>query len=417
MYENKNKPTFDYCSNLCAKKSTVRALKISNSKLLKSDSENKITNDKRQNTMVEKYGVSYNSQRPDVKIVLSEKLSKSQICDNTREFLLNKDWLYQEYVVNKRTGLDIADELGICYSTVLEYCRSYGFEIRQYSNSSLQQKQIYEFILENYSGIILHNNWTLLGDLEIDIYLPEENLAIEVNGLYWHSSDTHNDKNKFRHITKTNRCEALSVQLLHIRSDQWDFKRDIIKSILKNKLGFCYRIYARKCSIVELNSVETKLFLTENHIQGNADSSIRLGLKYYYILVAVMTFSKSRFTSNYSWELVRYCNILDTTVIGGFSRLLKYFRANYEGSIISYCDRSRSFGDVYLKNNFKLIEKKIIPSYSWTDKINTYNRLQYTRKSIEKRLKFVDMNLTVDENMFNNKFRLIFDSGQLAFVL
>lgn len=416
VYKDKNKPTFEYCSRTCSLKSPLRALNISNTKLNKSSSDNLDINIKRSNTMLEKYGVSYNSQRSDIKVILSEKLSKAQISIDVREKLLDRDWLYQEYVTNKRTGVDIADELNIFYGTVLEYCRSYGFIIKRASSTSLPQKQIYNFISDNYTGEVLYNDWEILGNLELDIYIPELKLAIEHNGLPYHSKDYSCNKNKFRHIIKTNRCEELGINLLHIRGDQWIQKKDIVKSIINHKLGNSSSLYARKCSIIELNSTDTALFLEKNHIQGTASSLYRYALTYNNEIVAVMTFSKSRFNSNYSYELVRYCNLVNTNVVGGFSKLLKHFKKYNHGSIISYCDRSRSSGEVYLKNNFKLIEKSIVPSYSWTDNHKVYNRLQYTRKTIEKKISNVDMNLTVNENMFNNKFRLIFDSGQLAFI-
>lgn len=129
-----------------------------------------------------------------------------------------------------------------------------------------------------------------------------------------------------------------------------------------------------------------------------------------------MTFGKSRFNKKAKWELVRFANKIDTIVVGGFSKLLNHFQKNYVGSIVSYCDRSRSYGSVYLTHGFELQNNKIEPSYSWTDNHNVYNRLQFTRSTIKNKLKLFDEKLTVDENMFNNNFRIIYDSGQLTFI-
>lgn len=106
-----------------------------------------------------------------------------------------------------------------------------------------------------------------------------------------------------------------------------------------------------------------------------------------------------------------------TIVIGGFSKLLTYFRKFNSGSIVSYCDRSRGFGSVYINQGFILQNTKVTPSFAWTDNYKVYDRLQFTRSTIEKKLKNFDSSLTVDDNMFNHKFRIIYDSGQLTFIL
>jgi len=103
---------------------------------------------------------------------------------------------------------------------------------------------------------------------------------------------------------------------------------------------------------------------------------MRYGLEYGGELVAVMTFSKSRYNKNVVWELVRFANKLDTIVIGGFSKLLAYFRKFNSCSIVSYCDKSRGFGSVYINQRFILQNMKVTPSFAWTDNYKVYNRLQ-----------------------------------------
>ena len=409
--------SFDYCSKSCAMVSTVRAQKISNTKNANTQEKNKNINEKRSITMIEKYGVSYNSQRPEVKIILTEKLSKHHLHNGARELLMDEDWLYREYVTKNRSGVDIADEINVYYGTVLDYCRKYGFPIQKNYNDSLPQKQIYEFILDNYTGVVIYNDWSVLGNKEIDIYLPELHLAIEHNGLPYHSSNIKCKKNQYRHIEKTNACLEKGIQLIHIRGDQWILNRAIVESILLNKIGVTpNRIFARKCTIVSLDNKTTKLFFDVNHMQGNCVSSIRYGLEYDNKIVAVMTFGKSRYNKTAVWELLRFANKINTTVIGGFSKLLKHFENDYDGSIVSYCDRTRGSGGVYTNNGFNLVYGKIKPGYSWTNNHTVYNRLRFTRVTIGKYLSIVDETKTVDENMFNNKYRIIYDAGQLTFI-
>ena len=182
----------------------------------------------------------------------------------------------------------------------------------------------------------LENDRKTLDGLELDIVLPKNNLAIECNGNYWHTELQ--GKDKHYHLNKTVECEKKNIQLLHILESEWIDKSDIWKSIINSKLGLSNRIYARKCEIKEILDPKIKNdFLECNHLQGKDRSSIKLGLYYQRELVSVMTFCKSRFNKNYEWEISRFASLLDTTIIGGASKLLSHFKKVYNPkSIITY---------------------------------------------------------------------------------
>ena len=212
------------------------------------------------------------------------------------------------------------------------------------------------------------------------------------------------------HLSKTVDCEKLGIQLIHIFSDEWNYRQNIVKSILKSKLGINERIYARKCSIVEVDIDIKNKFLNDNHIQGEDKSRIKLGLEYEGVLVCLMTFNKSRFNRNYEWELVRFCNISGINVIGGFSRLLSYFRSRFTGSIVSYADRRYSDGGVYFKNGFELIRVNK-PGYYYVDKnyLIRHNRMKFQKKLIGA------YDCTEYEKAREMGFNKIFDCGSLSF--
>ncbi len=407
--------TFDYCSKSCCLKSTKRKENISNSKKGYSVEKKKEIEDKRVETNLEKYGVKYQSQRKEVSEIISEKLSKHQL-GNTRDILLNEEWLNEEYNIKKRSSVDIAEELGVYYGTVISYCKKYGFKIRRVSKGSLPQKQIFEFIKEYYAGEVLFDDWETLGNLELDIFIPELNLAIEHNGLPSHSSNIQTNKIKNRHIIKTDRCKELNIDLFHIRGDQWIKQKEIVKSMILSKLNKTDKVYARKCEIRNLTVSEAKLFFQKTHIQGYSDSSIKIGLFYNSNIVSAILFSNPRFNKKYQWELIRYSNELNVTVIGGFTKLLKHFKEKYSGSIISYCDKSRSNGNVYYKSGFKLLKETKI-GYYWTDNHNVYHRTNFQKHKLKDKLKLFNPESTEKENMFNNGFKLYYDCGQMVFVL
>jgi hypothetical protein len=195
--------------------------------------------------------------------------------------------------------------------------------------------------------------------MEIDVYIPELKLGFEFNGLYWHS-EIYKEKNY--HLDKTKLCNDQGISLFHIWEDDWLYKQDIVKSMILNKLGKTLnKIFARKCiiKIVDDNKL-VKDFLETNHIQGFVGSKIKIGLFYNDELVSLMTFGNLRKSLGQksqegSYELLRFCNKLNTTVVGGASKLFKYFLNNYDvKQVTSYSDLSRSNGNMYKQLGFTL---------------------------------------------------------------
>jgi hypothetical protein len=113
------------------------------------------------------------------------------------------------------------------------------------------------------------------------------------------------------------------------------------------------KIYARKCKIINLSSKQYNEFIEFNHIQGSVNSSIRYGLTYNDELVCAMGIGKSRFNKKYTHELLRFCNKLNTTVVGGFDKLLKHSIKNETiSSLQTFADIRLFSGSVYEKSNF-----------------------------------------------------------------
>ena len=269
---------------------------------------------------------------------------------------------------------------------------------------------------------------TIIKPKEIDFYLPDFNLAIEYNGLLWHSygdsghsylNNLHKENINY-HLDKTKKCNENNIQLLHIFENEWlnPIKQEIWKSIISNKIKMNQTIFARKCKIKELTSSESKEFLDNNHLQGNCSASIRLGLFYNDELVSLLTLAKPRYNKNYDWEIIRFANKKFINVVGSFSKLLKYFRQNYSGSIITYADKRYSNGDLYRTNGFEEL-KDSKPNYFYVDIMNMMliSRVKCQKHKLKDFLKEFNPELTEAENMFNNGYRRIWDCGNKVFIL
>jgi hypothetical protein len=267
-------------------------------------------------------------------------------------------------------------------------------------NRSIKEKDLFNYIKSIYNGEII----SIFKDkFEIDIYLPELKLGIEFNGLYWHS-DVFLENNY--HINKTNYFKNKNIKIIHIWEDDWDFKKDIVKSIIKNKINLTEnKIFARKCDIKIVDYKDCKLFLDNNHIQGSVNNSYAVGLYYNNDLVSLMTFDHfegRKKMKQYEWNLNRFCSKLDTCVIGGSSKLLNYFiKENKPKRIISYADIDWSNGQLYEKLNFKKsYETK--PDYKYFIKDRRVHKSRY-RKSKTK----------ISESKIN--IQKIYDCGKIKY--
>ena len=265
----------------------------------------------------------------------------------------------------------------------------------------------------NNSHEIKRKDRTVLNGKELDFYIPSLKLAFELNGLYWHSESARGIT-KLYHLNKTKSCLFHEVKLIHIFENEWLYKMEIIQSIVKSLLNKTSdKIYARQCVIKEVLTKNCINFLDKNHLQGKDKSAIKLGLYYNDELVSVMTFCKSRFDKKIEWEMSRYCNKLNTSVVGGASKLFSHFIKTYNpNSVVSYNDRRFFNGEVYSTLGFNFI-KNTTPNYYYViDKYkNLVNRMNFQKHRLSKLLPDFDPNLTEWENMKNHGFDRIWDCG------
>lgn len=274
--------------------------------------------------------------------------------------------------------------------------------------------EITEF-LKQYTEVEQSNRQILKGK-EFDIYLPNEKVAIEYNGLYWHS-DLFKDRNY--HLSKTKESELKGIKLIHVFEDEWIYKKEIVKSRLLSIIGKVdNRIYARKTIVKEVPTKLAMKFLEENHIQGKVGGQLKLGLYKETELVALMTFGKLRKilgqeSKEGSFELLRFCNKKNTTVVGGASKLFKHFLKNYNPiEVTSYADRRWSDGNLYNQIGFQKVQDTI-PNYFYVIRGVRENRFKYRKSELVK--EGYDSSKTEKQIMKDRGFNRIYDCGTMKF--
>lgn len=410
-------------------------------------SQNNTIKQKKKDTCNERYGVDSHMKLPQYRYDIINSLTR-KYGDNYMDTLIkishNKT---EEYLRKKHPGFikytNGGEWVMRCPHPDCTSCEEkmfvtpqkiYNDRIRYGSETCTKLLKIGEFtkntsleifikrILNEYNIEYRANVRNIIPPKELDIYIPSKNLAIECNGIYWHSVDM---KPTSYHMEKYKACADRGIQLLTLWEDWITNKPQILESLLRSKLG-CINdtVYARKCVIREINSKICRDFLDANHIQGTCDSSLRYGLYFNSDLVTVMCFSKrfkpscSKYVVDDEYEMIRFCNKLNTRVVGGASKLLKHFISSQSPQcIISFSCNDISDGHLYEKLGF---EKSGLNSSYWyieNTTLKRYHHSSFTKSNIIKRYPHIDQTLTETEMMSTLPYTKICDSGVTKWVL
>jgi hypothetical protein len=375
-----------------------------------------------------KYGYEHSSQSDIVKDKVRKTNNEKYGIDNimhSEEFRISNHKMCQDLNYIKYIGKQISE-----FKCDLGHDHTYEIDTDNYIKrtnrncslctkcypislaTSIKENTLYKFISDICDYEIINN---YRDKYELDIFIPELNIGFEFNGLYWHS-DKYVDNDK--HIKKLNYFKNKGIRVIFIWEDDWDTKIDIIKSQIRNILHKTKnRLFARKCHVKEITDVKlVRDFLNSNHIQGFIRSTIKIGLFLGEKLVSIMTFDKfegRKKMGDYEWNLSRFCNILDTNIIGSASKLLKFFINKYKcNRIISYADKSWSIGTLYYKLGFNLTNESKI-SYTYLIDHKRVHKQNFKKNILIS--KGYDKDKSESYIMKELGYNKIYDCGQLKF--
>jgi G:T-mismatch repair DNA endonuclease (very short patch repair protein) len=139
--------------------------------------------------------------------------------------------------------------------------------------------EVRAFVQSITSEFVCSDRSVLLGK-ELDIYIPQKQLAIECSGLYWHS-EIAGQRTKEYHTNKYQQCTKLGINLITIWEDQWNFKKDQCKQRLTYLLKASQStVSARKCTVEWMTPEASADFFDQHHIQGFKYQSTQTGYWY-----------------------------------------------------------------------------------------------------------------------------------------
>jgi very-short-patch-repair endonuclease len=289
------------------------------------------------------------------------------------------------------------------------------------NGTSKAEQELFSYVKSLGFDDAISGDRKILNGLELDVVVESKKIAIEYNGLYYHSEKSGKDSEY--HLHKTTLAKRKGYRLLHVYEDEWVNNQELTKKKLAHILGVdpSKRLFARKLFLDRVSYNEAKAFFEENHIQGTPPNhKICYGLFEDGILVAAMSFGVIRFNledkPEDALELYRYatsCNI-----IGGFSRLVSAFRRENPEikTLYSFSDKRWSAGEVYIKSGFKYVNSSK-PSYDYTNSSGSrFNRQNFMKQRMPGLVdrgvfKTFDIEKTEVENCKDNGFYRIWNCG------
>lgn len=278
----------------------------------------------------------------------------------------------------------------------------------------------------------------LPGRMELDIVVPDSHIAIEFNGVRWHSEDL--GKDRMYHRNKLRMAREAGYTLFQVWEDDWNNKRDIIIRMLATKLHavsnissvvedfnglWVERLYARNLSFDETHSHEASAFLSANHVQG------RVAARHFCLrdddgrIRALLSVRSPRNNARMRradgvWEIQRYATC--GQVVGGFSRLVKHAEETLLSEHISlrewvsFSANDVSDGTMYRVCGFE-IEKELPPDYRYVGEKTGWLRRpkeSFQRKNFRERDDLLwDESWTEREAAQKNGLLRVYDSGKV----
>lgn len=247
--------------------------------------------------------------------------------------------------------------------------------------------------------------------LEVDIFLPDLNLAIEYNGVYWHSKKKRND-----HKTKVEALRELGIDLLVIWEDDWRDRPDVVERMLRHKTGKATEptLGARKTTVIEATFADASMFLEAHHIQGPMRGTSYLGLEHEGVLVAVAVFAKTGKADQLL--LARFAT--SAPIPGGFSKVMAAASKRWPAaSFLTFADLAVSNGDLYERTGWTA-DGLVRPDYQYVVGYRRVHKFNYRRARFESdpKLKF-DPSLSESELAKVNRIPRVYDYGKVRYVL
>lgn len=326
---------------------------------------------------------------------------------------------YADYVIKKEEFEDYYKQCG-SLTALAEYLQRDMNWIRKYRNEyaislippkrSRAEQHLCDWLQSNQISFDI-NRRDIISPKEIDIFLPDHNIAIEICGTVWHS-EWFGQKDRNYHRDKFAKCFQQHIKLITL----WDFEvfNEKTKTLILAKIGKSSKVVgARKTIVKKIPYKQATLFEQSYHMMGTKPAKMYYGLFLNEEIVGVMSFAKARYKSDCQWEMIRMC-FGKTNVIGGAKKLFRAFLSDTNPqSVVTYSDCRFGVGGVYSSLEFQFSHHTPANYFYFhkTASNHLQSRIQFQKHKLKDKLDFYDETMSESSLMRANNYERIWDCG------
>lgn len=283
--------------------------------------------------------------------------------------------------------------------------------------SSAAERDIVNFLQQvcNQKDVRMHDRF-LIAPNELDIYIPDEKLAIEYDGLYWHNADTL--KSSFYHKMKTNLCDELQVDLIHIFENEMIISPNAVYDALKRHLceSSLVVVDAKECSIEEVEMDAAAEFASKNTICDLFldAGEINYGLFYKGEMISILSASKK---SDGVCKILCACDKIGMKVECGLSKLLQHLQQehNVKKLTVNINRRWPILANKFFNEGFQLEKLTSIRALFYNTSCRSMNKNLLNKKQMTQMIgSAYDDSISLKENAAKVKYKCIYDCGDLV---
>lgn len=253
---------------------------------------------------------------------------------------------------------------GLDHDSTAAYLKSIG-KYKQY-NVSYPEKVLKDALdAAGCTGYIMHDR-QLLKPKELDFYFSDKKIAVEINGLFWHSERVKpNDKLNIYH--KWLEGKQAGIRILEFSGSEILGRTEQVVQFIRHQLLPSDRVeYARNCKVVDVDTDTAVEFVNKYHLQSVASNKqITVGLMIDDELLSVMMFSRHHRQGHSDITIQRMCSIYGCVVVGGATRMLKHAMIkNGWDRVITWSNNQYTDGAVYAAMGMKK-DAELPPDYMY----------------------------------------------------
>jgi ElaB/YqjD/DUF883 family membrane-anchored ribosome-binding protein len=358
--------------------------------------------EKAKQTNIEKYGVEHPWQSKEIREKIRQTFIEKYGVDNPTQSILIQEKVRQTNM--ERIGVEYPIQLPQYRNMIKEWC----IDNPEKLFTSKSELEVLEWVRQYYPESKKYKD----GTHEIDVFIPNINLGIEFDGLYYHQEDRVGQK---YHINKTKYFKDKGIRIIHIFEHEWRDRKNQVKSFLLSAIGKNeIRIGARKCQVLwsseSQDIVVVNKFLETYHIQGALNRNTEYVVKVIFNnnLLAVATFGKHH-RNNTDWVLTRFCTKANFTIQGVLSKISKLASQQLRTDILSWADYRLSTGNGYEKAGW-VFEQLLPPDYFYHKSGKVFSKQSRQKKTVN-----TPEGITERQHAKIDGLNRVFDCGKIRY--